>query len=212
MNLIAKQKEYWDSAIDKAFTVPFDHDLFESRVSKTAAILDFGCGYGRTLKELASSGYSNLTGMDFSEVMLERAKNELPEAIFIKNEGVEIPAPDASFDAVIALAVFTSIAADEDQEKLIREILRVLKPGGVFYFADFLLNEDERNLKRYEKYQDKYGAYGVFELPEGAVLRHHESKHIAELTAPFIPVKFRKTVFVTMNGHESNGFHFLGIK
>lgn len=60
----------------------------------------------------------------------------------------------------------------EEQEQLLSEIKRVLKPQGILYVNDFLLNTDESNLLRYEKYKEAYGVYGVFELPDGEVCRH----------------------------------------
>ena len=65
--------------------------------------------------------------------------------------------------------------------QIINEIYRVLKPGGIIYINDFLLNEDKRNKERYEKYKDKYGVYGAFELSEGGRFRHHTEKWIDEL-------------------------------
>ncbi|WP_420315250.1 hypothetical protein [Enterocloster hominis (ex Hitch et al. 2024)] len=37
-------------------------------------------------------------------------------------------------------------------------------------------SSDERNKSRYEEFAGKYGIYGVFELPEGAVYRHHDEQ------------------------------------
>ena len=88
--------------------------------------------------------------------------------------------------------------------------MAVLRPGGILYINDFLLNTDERNRKRYEEFADKYGKYGVFELPEGAVCRHHEEEWIFELLSGFERLKYEHLVFTTMNGNQSNGFYFIG--
>jgi len=85
----------------------------------------------------------------------------------------KIPFPDGEFDSVLLIGVLTSNVEDDAQENLISEISRVLKGAGILYIADFLINQDERNLKRYQKYEDEYGIYGVFKLDEGLVLRHH---------------------------------------
>lgn len=78
------------------------------------------------------------------------------------------------------------------------------------YVNDFLLNTDERNISRYEKFKDAYGTYGVFELPEGAVLRHHDEAWIKKLLRDFIEAEYRHLTFTTMNGYKSNGFYFVG--
>ena len=45
--------------------------------SKDSAILDFGCAWGRHLKQLAKMGYTNLVGVDFSDKLLDLAKKNL---------------------------------------------------------------------------------------------------------------------------------------
>jgi ubiquinone/menaquinone biosynthesis C-methylase UbiE len=95
---------------------------------------------------------------------------------------------------------------------LISEIYRVLKPAGILYINDFLINTDERNQSRYRKFEAKYGVYGIFELPEGAVLRHHSEKWLKELLYDFRTLKYEHLTFTTMNGHKSNGFYFIGEK
>ncbi|MDD9150850.1 methyltransferase domain-containing protein [Sporolactobacillus sp. CQH2019] len=88
-------------------------------------------------------------------------------------ETIKLPFEDNSIDAVLLLAVLTCVYKDQEQDSILNEIKRVLKPNGIIYINDFLLNDDERILTRYKKYKDKYKTYGVFELPEGAILRHH---------------------------------------
>lgn len=206
-------KDYWDSVSEtKQFTTSFQAEAFAQYVNQDAKILDVGCGYGRTLNELHHRGYKNLTGIDFSKGMIERGKRQFPYLHLLVKEKDSIDFPDNHFDAVILLAVLTCIPSDEEQRKLISEIKRVLKPGGILYINDFLLNTDERNISRYEKYAKEYGTYGVFELSEGAVLRHHEENYIHELTEAFEEKRFERLTFTTMNGHRSNGFYYIGEK
>ena len=102
------------------------------------------------------------------------------------------------------------MSRDQDQRALVDEILRVLRPGGVLMVNDFLLNTDDRNLARYAEGLARHGVHGVFELPGGAVLRHHGLDHVTDLLARFNTVILEPTVHQTMNGHTSNGFHYLG--
>ena len=81
--------------------------------------------------------------------------------------------------------MLTCIVSNGDQKQLISEIYRILKPGGIVYVNDFLLNTDERNTLRYLQYQEQFGIYGAFELPEGAVVRHHSEEWIKELFCNF---------------------------
>lgn len=208
-----EQKNYWDSVSEtKEFTTPFQSEEFGRHVSRDAYILDVGCGYGRTLNELYQMGYRNLTGIDFSEGMICRGRAQFPYLDLRVKKDASINLPDQSVDAVILFAVLTCIIGSREQEALIQEIRRVLKPEGILYVNDFLLNTDERNLARYEKYREKYGIYGIFELPEGAILRHHSDVWIRELLSDFTCLKYQHLTFTTMNGHTSNGFYYIGQK
>lgn len=73
-----------------------------------------------------------------------------------------------------------------------------------------MLNDDERNISRYEKYFEKYHIYGVFELPDGAVLRHYTEERVKEWTSDFQQLEFEKVEYVTMNGNRSNGLVYMG--
>ncbi len=210
---MSTQKEYWNSVADtKEFTTPMQSAVFCRYVNRDAAILDVGCGYGRVLSELHALGFRNLCGIDFSEKLIARGKRQFPYLDLRVMENETIDFPDASLDAVLLCAVLTCIVADRDQEALIAEIRRILKPGGLLYVNDFLLNTDLRNRKRYAAWEQVYGTYGIFELPEGAVLRHHDRSHIRKLLSGFRELESEEVVYQTMNGHTSNGFYFAGRK
>ena len=206
-----RQVEYWNGVSEqKEFTTPFQAEQFAKYVKKDSTILDVGCGYGRTLDELYHNDYHNLIGIDFSSGMIERGKHQFPYLDLRVKKDAKIALPDASVDAVILFAVLTCIRTNEEQEQLLSEIKRVMKPQGILYVNDFLLNADERNLSRYKKYKDIYGIYGVFELPEGAVCRHHDITWIKQLLNDFAELEYEDLTFTTMNGHKSNGFYFIG--
>ncbi|MFA6102937.1 MAG: class I SAM-dependent methyltransferase [Victivallaceae bacterium] len=207
------QEAYWDKvAGKKEFTVKFYPELLAGFLKPDSAILDVGCGYGRTLLELAAAGYTALYGTDISAGMLKLARQALPSAVLVQSSGLTIPFPDNHFDAALLIAVLTSITDDAGQKKLIAEIFRVLKPGGVIYAGDFLLNTDDRNRERYRRFEPEYHCYGVFELDEGAVLRHHDEAYIRQLLSPFAELVFKPVIHHTMNNHQSSGFIFTGRK
>lgn len=206
-----KQQDYWNNVSDKKeFTTPFQVNAFAKYVKKNEIILDVGCGYGRTLDELYQAGYHNLIGIDFSDGMIKRGNEQFPYLDLQVKKSDKIDLPNESVDAVILFAVLTCISTNDEQEQLLNEIKRVLKPGGIIYVNDFLLNSDERNLSRYKKFEAIYGTYGVFELPEGAILRHHNEIWIKQLLNDFLELEYNHLTFTTMNGHKSNGFYFIG--
>jgi ubiquinone/menaquinone biosynthesis C-methylase UbiE len=205
------QKDYWDDVSGtKQFTTPFQSSEFRKYIGMEYTVLDVGCGYGRTLDELYQMGYRKLIGIDFSEGMIQRGAKQFPYLDLRVKKDASIDLPDNSVDAVILFAVLTCIRNNDEQKALISEIRRVLKKDGILYMNDFLLNTDERNVTRYKKFQEKYGNYGVFELPEGAVCRHHSEDWVKELLADFSTLQYEHLTFTTMNGHISNGFYFIG--
>ena len=207
------QIDYWNKVSkEKEFTTSLDLKLLSDYIRPDSLIVDYGCGYGRTLEELYKQGFKNLIGFDFASEMIERGKLEFPYLNLKTSENNRIDCHSNSVDLVILFAVLTCIIDNELQRELMSEIKRILKPGGLIYINDFLVNSDERNLERYNKFAIKYKTYGVFELPEGAVLRHHEENWIAILTKDYIKETYKRIEFKTMNGNISNGFIFIGRK
>ena len=103
-------KAYWNSAAGKKeFTIPLPIAELVPLLHPESAVLDFGCGYGRTLLTLREHGFLNFHGTDIAEAMIGRAREALPEADLRLNEGTSIPWPDAFFDAVILCGVLTCI-------------------------------------------------------------------------------------------------------
>ncbi|MDD3280216.1 MAG: class I SAM-dependent methyltransferase [Bacteroidales bacterium] len=207
------QKNIWNElAYKKSFTTPLQMDLVNKYIQKDATVLDVGCGYGRSLNELHLNGFSRLYGIDFSEKMIERAKSQYPFLNLEVQVNKNINFPDNTFDAVLLFAVLTCISQNTNQLHLIKEIKRVLKPGGIIYINDFLLNTDERNRKRYELFYKKYKLYGIFELAEGLILRHHSLEWTNKCIDVFSPLFFHTFTFPTMNGNHSNAYSFIGSK
>jgi SAM-dependent methyltransferase len=208
---VPPQTDYWDRvAHEKRFTHPLRMEWLTHHVISTHYVLDHGCGYGRTLRQLEQAGYTNAIGVDFSERMLLQCRSKFPCLKLVRNDGQTIPFRDHSFHAALLFAVLTCIPDDDGQRALIAEIRRVLRPGGLLYISDLLINSDGRNVERYQHHAEEYGVYGVFELPEGVVVRHHQEEWIEQLTAPFICLEFEPFTVTTMNGNLSAAFQYLG--
>ena len=208
------QISYWDRvAAEKRFSHPLRLGwLTQYLKNPLATILDYGCGYGRTLAELSRAGYTRVIGTDFSEAMLGRARREVPHSMLVRNDGSTLPIKSNSIDAVLLFAVLTCIPHDNDQRIVLTEVDRVLRPGGLLYISDLLVNNDLRNRERYERCAERYGCYGVFELPEGVVVRHHRKEWIEELTGPFRQLENEPFTVTTMNGNLSSAFQYLARK
>lgn len=210
---ISSQIRYWNRvAPEKSFSHPLRAEWLTNKLAGNARILDVGCGYGRTLIQLFEAGFTDSIGLDFSVGMLDRCRIEAPNAALILNDGHDLPLRSESVDAVLLFAVLTCVPGDDEQRALMDEVCRVLRPSGLLYISDLLLNRDERNRKRYEQCEAKYGRYGVFELPEGVVVRHHSEEWIAEISRPFERLEFEQFIVTTMNRNQSSAFQYLGQK
>ncbi|WP_338703244.1 class I SAM-dependent methyltransferase [Streptomyces sp. Q6] len=213
MSDLDSQTPYWDAAAaTKTFTHPL-HLPWLTSIGKHAAILDYGCGYGRTLRELTHHGFDHLSGVDTSSAMIERARRAgLGARLTVLETPPASPFPDAAFDAAVLFAVLTCVPDEGAQHRLIAELHRVLKPGGVLYVSDFLLQDDERNRDRYDRSASRQDQYGVFETEEGAVFRHHPRSWFPSLLREFETVDTRDITVSTMSGHASQGIQILARK
>jgi SAM-dependent methyltransferase len=213
MQNATSQINYWDRVADKKrFSHPLRLDWLAKYSNKEARILDYGCGYGRTLAELSEAGFQKLIGVDFSPAMLARAQAAVPGAGLVRTDGRSLPFENECFDLVLLFAVLTCIPENNEQRQLLAEVKRVLRPGGLLYISDVLVNNDQRNRERYERDAEKYGCYGVFELPEGVVVRHHSKEWIEKVTHPFLQLEYYDFTVTTMNGNSSAAFQYLGNK
>lgn len=205
------QNEYWNSvAGEKKFTTVLDVIMFLKYVSKDSKILDVGCGYGRVLNELYANGFTDLTGVDTAENMIKRGKREFPYLNLIANPDGKIPFDDNSFDSVVLFGILTCIPEDELQQEFLKEVKRVLKPQGIIYINDFLLNKGFKNWREYKKAEKETGIYGVFKTYDGVTVRQHRENYILELLSDFQKLEYKKSVIPTMNGGKSNSFEFIG--
>jgi SAM-dependent methyltransferase len=206
------QTGYWDAvAQEKRFTHPL-HARWLDSVPRTAAVLDYGCGYGRTTSELARLGFGNLLGVDTSPGMIDRARRLHPDLRFaVPAAPPTVPCADGSFGAAVLFAVLTCVPEDRAQRRIVAELARLLEPGGLLLVSDLPLQDERRNQERYARFAGRYGTYGVFETGDGAVCRHHDEAWPASLLseAGFTVRDRRRIAVATMNGREAAGVQFL---
>ena len=92
-------------------------------------LLDVGCGTGAHTKAFAEHGWSPV-GVDISHDQLERARERGVEVV--QADAAELPFDDASFAAVVSIWTHTDV---DDFGALLREVVRVLQPGGPFVYV-----------------------------------------------------------------------------
>jgi SAM-dependent methyltransferase len=214
MQDLDRQLDYWNRmGPGKSFGHPVNFERLKQWLSPGSRILDVGCGYGRALGLLFDRGYHNLIGCDLAPAMIALARERFPTLTFAElTSPPHLPLPDLSVDATLLFAVLTCVPTDQGQRAIVEEVGRVLRPGGLFYVSDLWLQTDERNRERYVRDEPKYGIFGVFDLPEGVTVRHHDPRWIDTLTRDFETLALDHINIQTMNGHPANGFQWFGLK
>lgn len=141
-------KEYWESQAEKFgdshaaswgdnYMIALEIGMIAEHIKTGNTILDIGCANGYSaFKQLESHKQISITGIDFSEKMIEAAKKkksamELSDEInFYTGDIREIRSNDNTFDVVYTTRVLINLPDWEQQKKGIEECIRVTKPGG----------------------------------------------------------------------------------
>jgi ubiquinone/menaquinone biosynthesis C-methylase UbiE len=121
-------------------------------ISTGESVLDVGCGTGtlaiEAKRRVGESG--KVHGIDPSPEMIARAKKKARKAaldLTFDTAAIEaIPFPDATFDVVLSTVMLHHLP-DEARHQGIREIRRVLKPGGRLFAVDFGGAKSEKHIR-----------------------------------------------------------------
>lgn len=108
-----------------------------AEIDSTDRFLDIGCGPGAALENAAATG-AKVAGVDPSPSMVARATTRVPTAEVRVGAAEDIPFPDDEFTVAINVSSFHHWA---DRDAGLREIRRVLTPGGRLHIVEGRLNE-----------------------------------------------------------------------
>lgn len=135
-----QHSDFWHDIYERpqtftGYSLLKQHHTVMQMVQQTQApgnmILDVGCGTGITVLELAEKGY-RASGIDFAPNMIDRAKQDAEAKGVVCDFQVasaeNLPYPAQHFDMVIALGLLGNL---RDDTACLREMRRVLKPGGI---------------------------------------------------------------------------------
>jgi demethylmenaquinone methyltransferase/2-methoxy-6-polyprenyl-1,4-benzoquinol methylase len=113
------------------------------RVRPTDEVLDVACGTGDFTQAFASAGPASVTGLDFTDEMLDIAREKARRIhwragaappVYVQGDAMNLPFTDASFDIVSIAFGIRNVA---DPAKALREFRRVLRPGGRLLVLEF---------------------------------------------------------------------------
>ena len=126
-----------------------DWGLTHVTVRPADVCLDIGCGGGRTVRKLAATAtQGRVYGIDYSEASVHASRRTNADAIAAGHVTIEpgsvnaLPFPDATFDLVTAVETHYYWP---DLEANLREVLRVLKPGGTLALIAETVRDRQKN-------------------------------------------------------------------
>jgi SAM-dependent methyltransferase len=145
-----------------------------------AKILDAGAGFGFSLVVLAALGAETAQGIEFNGPMVRTAKAYLPmlppdlrnHIAIDEGDVMAMPYPDNTFDAVLSVE---AVSHYRDVEAALREIRRVLRPGGVVAVSD---GNNELNPLTRRRNREIWDA---FELGSSQSIHGHTVTHIYQV-------------------------------
>jgi tRNA (cmo5U34)-methyltransferase len=139
-----------DSYLDEMHAEIADYEGLQQQAAAATGegarrILELGIGTGETAKRvLAAHPHAELSAIDSSPEMLERARERLPEA-HLRLARLEDPLPEGPFDLVVSTLAVHHLDGPGKRD-LFRRVADVLEPGGRFVLADLVVPEDEADV------------------------------------------------------------------
>jgi SAM-dependent methyltransferase len=138
--------EYADKFKDEMDDKPFDRDCLDRlarEVGKLGPICDMGCGPGQIARYLHRQGVDTV-GVDLSPRMVAEAQRLNPDIHFHQGDMLSLPDADNSWGGIAAFYCIIHIPREQIVDAL-REMKRVLKPGGVL-LVTFHIGEEIKHL------------------------------------------------------------------
>jgi MPBQ/MSBQ methyltransferase len=115
-------------------------------------LLDVGCGIGGSSRILARDYGFAVTGITISPQQVQRAQELTPQELnaqFLVDDAMALSFPDGSFDVVWSIEAGPHMP---DKAIFAKELMRVLKPGGIMVLADWNQRDDrQKPLNFWEK-------------------------------------------------------------
>lgn len=128
-------KPYYESGVLDAQAIRETITKHGANMNEFSAILDFGCGVGRTLRNFSKLLQTEVCGTDYNPKLIEWCKNNLNFAKFSQNRITsKLDYSDNKFDLIYLISVFTHLPEDT-QKFWLEEFKRILKPGGLLYIS-----------------------------------------------------------------------------
>ena len=137
------------------------------------SLLDEGCGSGLLLSKLAGQ-CAAVSGVDYAQAMVDTAQQLLPHSEFYCGEATTLRFDNNAFDKLLSYSIFHYFPSQDYAIEVIKEMIRVVKPGGVILIGDVLDAEFEVAIKsgsnlEYEQkipYIHRYSQWRFYDLTQ----------------------------------------------
>ncbi len=153
-------------------------------------ILDIGFGTGTLTTKLYEKG-CNIYGQDFSDKMVELAKNKMPNSKLFKGDiskGLVEELKKQKYDAIIATYSLHHLT-DKDKVNFIKELIKLLREKSIIYIGDVAFetrNDLEKCKEKYREHWDNEEIYFVYdeikeEFPKSEFIKYSECAGIIKI-------------------------------
>jgi 2-polyprenyl-3-methyl-5-hydroxy-6-metoxy-1,4-benzoquinol methylase len=169
-------------------------DLITNKTINPCKTIDIGCGLGNYSRELAKVGFE-MTGVDFSNVAIEKAKklankDKLSIEFLVADFAQEFKLNLSEFDFAFDYGLLHHIFPD-DREMYARNVAKLLKVNA--FYLSIAFNEEDNYFEGKGKYR---------ETPTGSVLYFSNTDEIQELFSPLFHILDLKNM--TIPGKNGN--------
>ena len=111
--------------------------LLDQHIAKDAAILDIGCGYGDKLEQLREMAFSNLTGVELNQTLVDIARGKGFKVFSV--DAFDMDAHAEKYDLLVMSHIIEHFQY-QDLIKFMEAYLTCLKPGGLLLIATPVMN------------------------------------------------------------------------
>ncbi|MDD3184281.1 MAG: class I SAM-dependent methyltransferase [Anaerostipes sp.] len=152
-------------------------------------ILDIGCGTGEFLDELTKWRDAVGYGLDLSEENIEKATKMYPDLHFSVGTSENLSAYEDDMFRIVTVS--SAFANFPDQQEFIKDVARILAPGGRFYIGEFALpgavrvarNIVAKVLPSKERMPSTYEFLDMFKKAGLSKFRVHQKKNLLLVSA-----------------------------
>ena len=144
------ERMYIPPILDNSLSLSKNQDLMEERMARDmnmapgAKVLDIGCGRGRIAQHMAQYGGFHVTGINIDPVSIQEARDNAAYlnlthtlSFLVHDYNKPFPFPDNYFDGIYEVGAIMYVK-DGDFVPIFKEVMRMLKPGGLVAFNDWV--------------------------------------------------------------------------